>query len=31
LVERAVSVIRLLGGEVASPDETRTMLGLRPR
>lgn len=30
LVERAVKVIRLLGGEVATPAEARAMLGLRP-
>ncbi|MEP7208494.1 MAG: 3-keto-5-aminohexanoate cleavage protein [Casimicrobiaceae bacterium] len=31
LVERAVEIVRLLGGEVASPDEARAMLGLRSR
>jgi len=29
LVERAVQIIRLLGGEPASPDEARELLGLR--
>ena len=30
LVERAVTIIESLGGEVATPDEARAMLGLRP-
>jgi uncharacterized protein (DUF849 family) len=29
LVERAVQIVRLLGGEIASPAEARAMLGLR--
>ncbi|HSN20105.1 MAG TPA: 3-keto-5-aminohexanoate cleavage protein [Usitatibacter sp.] len=29
LVERAVQIVRLLGGEVATPAEARSMLGLR--
>jgi len=29
LVERAVSIVRLLGAEPASPDEARAMLGLQ--
>ena len=28
LVERAVQIIRLLGSEVATPDEARAILGL---
>lgn len=30
LVEKCVTILGLLGGEVASPAEARTMLGLRP-
>ena len=28
LVEKAVTIIRLLGGDVATPTETRAMLGV---
>ena len=31
LTERAVEIIRLLGAQVASPDEAREILGLKPR
>ena len=31
LVNRAVSIIRSIGGEVATPDVARSMLGLQPR
>jgi uncharacterized protein (DUF849 family) len=29
LVERAVQIVRMLGGDVATPAEARTILGLR--
>ena len=29
LVERAIAIIRLLGGDIASPDDVRSMLRLR--
>jgi len=31
LVERAVSIVKSIGAEVATPDEARTILGLPPR
>lgn len=31
LVKRAVSIIKSIGAEVATPDEARTILGLQPR
>jgi len=30
-VEKAVTIIRLLGGNIATPEETRAMLGLARR
>jgi uncharacterized protein (DUF849 family) len=31
LVKRAVSIITSMGAEVATPDEARSILGLKPR
>jgi uncharacterized protein (DUF849 family) len=31
LVENAVTIIRAMGSEIATPDEAREILGLRPR